>query len=191
MRLSAIPLIVVSIILMGSKCSSKIHQEELYNSIESVVPLHYEFLEVDSALVNEDSCYDYLIALKKTDEQEGDSRPLLLLMSQGKSFDYQIEFRNDGALYSHLNGPYGGFENFAGIEFDADSIIIQYYAGMSTRWHEVHKFIFDKELNTYIFTTFYSGVDNIYDDEPSEEYEMNFENQQIALDTISIEFYEW
>lgn len=189
MRLSEIVIIVLSTVLLISKCSSKKQGENVFSSIGSLISRDYEILELDSALINKDQCFDYLLALKRKEEEDGDFRPLLLIMSEPNCNGYKLKFRNDSALCSYLNGPYGGSESFSGIELTPDSIVVKYYAGMSTRWYEVHIFKFNPELNTYLFESLYSAGNNIYDEEPPEEDIMYFESERIAIDTISIDAY--
>ncbi len=187
MRVFLLAVITILSGLAQKQCSSSADSQAVYDSFDSIIPSDYELLEVDSAYINEDSCYDYLVALKrKNEEEEDDARPLLFVLSKNKGCDYTLAFRNDNALYSTLDGPYAGFDCFSGIELSRDSILIHYYGGMSTRWGETHQFNYDNTEGKFLLSSIASYSDNIYDEEEPDEHFENFDMRKIALDSITI-----
>lgn len=140
------------------------------------VPSGYEVLAVDSALTNGDTLFDYLVVLKKQTERENDLRPLLFITSNSDN-TYALDLRSDSTIYAHLDGPYPGDDNFSGIKLYPDSILVYYYAGMSTRWSETYKFVFDPREKTWMLSSIESTTDNIYDDFPPDVTIERFEGK--------------
>ena len=122
----------------------------------------YEILDFDTALINNDLIIDYIVVLKKIEEKEFDLRPLVLYVSNLKG-EYVVQFRNDNAIY-----PYLSSEVFSGIDFDRNSIMINYYYGMATRLKETYKFKYDRKDNNWILSKKITISDNIYDSIPPE-----------------------
>lgn len=96
-----------------------------------------------------------------------------------------MTFQNDSLIYDIESGPYSSVDCFVSVSLDRDSIAINYYGGMSTRWSEVQVFRYDKESKTYLLESQLVCSDNIYDDiEEAELYHTNYEATPIAIDTI-------
>lgn len=159
-------------------------QTKVPTKIVEFIPEGYELLAMDSNLIEATATTHFAVVLKKHKEGE-DLRPLLFIVRNAAG-KHILQFRNDSAVYTTTEGPYPGDDCFSGIRFENETLRIDYYGGMSTRWSEAHHFGYDHNTGQYILSKLTDSNDNIYDDIPAEENEMGFENKNISLKEFSV-----
>ena len=182
-------LIVLMALFLLTGSRPKYLKKEVNPKILAFIPIDYQVLAIDSALINGDEMLDYLIVLKRKTETDRSLRPLIYLASNDKG-KMDLVYRNDSAIYTATDGPYSGSDCFGEITLNRDSICIQYYGGMSTRWSETHKFIYDSTQENFFLTSVRLSSDNIYDENPATvAYKKVYKEPEITIDKISIRKY--
>lgn len=107
--------------------------------LKDFIPKNYALLDSSSGNLNLDEYKDYVMVLKKIDEEKisdvvehPEKRPLLILIGQKDGSFKQVRKNNNSVYCVDCGGVMG--DPYTGLSLEKGSFTINHYAGSSWRW---------------------------------------------------------
>lgn len=128
--------------------------DNLSNELLEFVPKNYSVLGSESGDLNLDGINDYILVLKKDDEEilsnvvdNPERRPLLILL-RNKNNKLQLVKRNDNTVYCVDCGGMMG-DPFTGITIKNGYFSVEHYGGSAWRWTKIITYKYSKQENEW------------------------------------------
>lgn len=133
------------------------------------IPKGYEILHYKKGNLNLDTYDDYIVILKKKDEEytsdvvkHPEKRPLYILLGQpNKSF--KVVAKNDNCVYCIDCGGIMG-DPFVGVTIKDGYFSVEHYGGSSWRWTRIITFKYSKSDKDWFL--YKDGADSFHASEP-------------------------
>ena len=139
------------------------------SDLNAFVPAGYEILDTASGDLNGDAHTDFLLVLKKPNEEELKNtegavldRPLLILTGAAGGM-LHLAARNDKVVYHVNDGGMMG-DPYTGLTIKKGYFSVEYYGGSAWRWTHITTFKWTVANNTWLL--FKEGGDSFHALEP-------------------------
>ncbi len=143
--------------------------QEANSNPKSFIPAGYELLDSASGDLNGDAFTDFLLVLKKPNEEELKNdegavldRPLLILTGAAGGV-LHLAARNNKVVYQVNDGGMMG-DPYTGLTIKNGYFSVEYYGGSAWRWSHITTFKWNAAENTWLL--FKEGGDSFHALEP-------------------------
>ena len=120
-----------------------------------IVPKNYSILDTVSGDLNRDEFLDYILVLKKNNEQnlkddKQELRPLILLIGNSKNELTKVAQNDTTVLCYHCGGAMG--DPYTGITIKNGYFSVEHYGGSSWRWTTIITYKYsEKKKNWFLY----------------------------------------